>query len=512
MTKIKFIGTTFLIPGMVFMVLIFSISGNLCAQWSISIVDSVYISGSSTSIALDSNNYPHIAYSSFGSTCGSLKYAVWTGSIWETYTVDYADQTGAYCSLVLDCNEYPHISYASRIDCTGDPVLKYVYWNGTYWDKEVVDSEADGWGGTSLALDSNEYPHISYYDINNKNLKYARWTGSAWDIQTVDWGGMGGKVGKFSSLALDGNDYPHISYYDEENTALKYVKWTGSTWDIQTVDDWAWQYGQYTSLALDSNDYPHISYHLDFYSDPIDTIEDGVAYARWTGTDWEIHWLDWDPVYSGIGLGTSIALDNADVPHISYCGLGDLRYAKYLGSYNWDFETVEPGLSGLDPSIALDSSNSVHISYFVRPDISNHPLKYAYRTAPLAPEINVRFRNINFPDETTRYLGTRSSSFIMGRDFTFTIENLGSEQLNLTGSQRVYLSGGHAAHFQITQQPTTPVSPAGSTTFVLRTVRDSLPPGLPVGWEYPVSFDVNIPNDDSDENPYNFTIEFILKK
>jgi hypothetical protein len=128
------------------------------------------------------------------------------------------------------------------------------------------------------------------------------------------------------------------------------------------------------------------------------------------------------------------------------------------------------------------------------------------------PDINVRFGATNFADDSTRNLGIRYSSFIMGREFTFTIDNLGTAPLNLIGSPAVTLGGTHAAHFQVTEQPTTPIGASSSSTFKLRTVRDSLPPGLPIGWEYAVSFSVNIPNDDADENPYNFTIEFTLRK
>jgi hypothetical protein len=100
----------------------------------------------------------------------------------------------------------------------------------------------------------------------------------------------------------------------------------------------------------------------------------------------------------------------------------------------------------------------------------------------------------------------------MGREFTFTIENQGTGSLNLTGSPEVTLSGPQAAHFYISQQPTSPVAPLGSTIFKLRTVRDSLPGFLPIGWSYSVSITVNIPNDDADENPYDFTLSFTLEK
>jgi subtilisin family serine protease len=128
------------------------------------------------------------------------------------------------------------------------------------------------------------------------------------------------------------------------------------------------------------------------------------------------------------------------------------------------------------------------------------------------PEMNVRFRSINLADGSTTNLGTRPSSLIMGRAFTFTIENLGALQLNLTGSPRVTLSGPQAAHFYISQQPISPIAAYGSTTFKLRTVRDSLPGFLPIGWTYPGSITITIPNDDADENPYDFTINFTLEK
>ncbi|MBU2568246.1 MAG: hypothetical protein KJ967_05705 [Elusimicrobia bacterium] len=180
---------------------------------------------------------------------------LWAG--WNVQTVDSAGYVGHYTSIALDTNNYPHISY---LDFTN---LKYAKWTGSSWNVQTVDSGGYGGCATSIALDTNNEPHISYRYETNDDLKYAKWTGTSWSIQTVD---SAGSVGMWTSIALDTNNYPHISYRDSTNYDLKYAKWTGASWSIQTVDK-AGDVGDFTSIALDTNNYPHISHRASTNSD-----------------------------------------------------------------------------------------------------------------------------------------------------------------------------------------------------------------------------------------------------
>jgi hypothetical protein len=87
-----------------------------------------------------------------------------------------------------------------------------------------------------------------------------------------------------------------------------------------------------------------------------------------------IGWPSW-------GTGeTSLKLDRADVPYISYydANNGDLKLAWLKGGV-WISQTVDSaGYVGQHSSLALDHAGCPHISYY---DSTNGDLKYAYQDA-----------------------------------------------------------------------------------------------------------------------------------
>ena len=82
----------------------------------------------------------------------------------------------------------------------------------------------------------------------------------------------------------------------------------------------------------------------------------------------------------------------------------------------------------------------------------------------------------------------------------FTIHNTGTGDLTLPGTPKVVISGANAADFtlNVLKQPSSPVAPSGSTQFQIK----FMPSGTGSR-----SATLTIPNNDLDENPYNFAIQ-----
>jgi len=187
---------------------------------------------------------------------------------------------------------------------------------GWTWQVENVDPGSDVMWGSSIALDSSGYPHISYCALRPYcKLKYA-WKdrSNLWSRETVD---SNGDVGKYSSLKLSPvNDIPVISYWDAMNNKLKYAEKNPDTGWWNTVLDPDTNAGKETSLALGSSGRPHISYTA--------SSGTGLYYASWDDTGWHYTVVDAD------GFDGSLALDKYGVPSFSYWGsnMHSLHFAR----------------------------------------------------------------------------------------------------------------------------------------------------------------------------------------
>ncbi|UCC58555.1 MAG: hypothetical protein JSW14_01145 [Candidatus Bathyarchaeum sp.] len=200
-------------------------------------------------VVLDSSGNPNIAY-----TNGQvLKYANWTGDGWDIQTLDTFDGIPFFLSFALDPNNTPYILYTAESS-------KLAVYDVTSWNIQTVYDLSGIEGFESMALDSEGYPHFIYKELygdpTTRHLEYVSWNGAAWTAQTVDPDVSYNRA----FLALDSHDYPHISYISDYPEQLMYAYWTGTVWNIQTVGNSTADSSSY--LALDTNDYPHISFRF----------------------------------------------------------------------------------------------------------------------------------------------------------------------------------------------------------------------------------------------------------
>ena len=183
-------------------------------------------------------------------------------------------QHGTYTSIALDSNDAVHISYYRIADGLKYATCSNNCTNASNWDIVSINSGSHRIGTTSIAIDSNDGVHISFYDENNDDLDYATCSSgctsaSNWDIVSVD---TTGTVGPYNSIAIDSNDGIHISYKDYTNDDLKYATCSSdctnaSNWDTVSLDTSTTNVGKYTSIAIDSDDVIHISYHHEGWGD-----------------------------------------------------------------------------------------------------------------------------------------------------------------------------------------------------------------------------------------------------
>ena len=281
--------------------------------------------GRYTSIAVGTDGFPVISYYDFHA--GALKVAKCNDAACfganETITTvdDPANNVGLYTSIALGADGFPVISYQ---DSTAG-ALKVVKCNdaacvGANETIRTVDDPANNVGlYTSIALGTDGFPVISYYDDTARALKVAKCNNPSCTLTTITTvDDPANFVGQFTSIAIGADGFPVISYFDQTAGALKVAKCNdaacaGANETITTVDDPATYVGAYTSIAIGADGFPVISYFGEAaYVLKVAKCNDGAC----AGGDETITTVD-DSV-NEVGEFTSIAIGADGFPVISY--------------------------------------------------------------------------------------------------------------------------------------------------------------------------------------------------
>ncbi len=286
----------------------------------------------SCSLVLDSKQNPHISYVDAGSGSGSkVRYMYWDGSAWKKEPILLnSDVISYYSSIVLDANDKPSISfyeYRGPKETDFKIRLRNVTLKDGFWQLRTVDGQEGSGKFNAMAIDPLGHMHISYANVaaGTAGARYAYWDGTTWKVEAVE--GLaennGQMVGYSSSIALDKNGDPHISYVNESNPLLKYAVRKNGRWQIQTVATMVRVgYPDRNSIALDQSGQPYISYY--------DSGRGTLILAHQEGQKWVQEIVD----NNGAGFTSSMQIDNGQI-WISYSDEtnGGLKVARTdLGS------------------------------------------------------------------------------------------------------------------------------------------------------------------------------------
>jgi hypothetical protein len=190
----------------------------------------------------------------------------------------------------------------------------------------AVDTGGDVGKFSSIAIATDGTPIISYYDQTNADLKVTKCGNAACSTgnttTTID---STGDVGQYSSIAIGSDGYAVISYYDATNTDLKVAKCTNATCSTSSISTFssANNIGAGTSIAIGWDGNPIIAYY--------DATNDDLIVTKCGTTSCASGNTTTSTVTTGtVGRNPSIAIGTDGMPSIAYqeTGVGQVMYSK----------------------------------------------------------------------------------------------------------------------------------------------------------------------------------------
>lgn len=276
---------------------------------------------------------------------------------WDVGTADATEGAGLYTSLVLDAESHPLISYVNELDGT----LRIASDRNGTWTSEIVAGPTSYAGNTNVVIGPNRTLEVSYFDAGTGVVMYGAKGATGWTLTRIDAGFYEG----YNRLALNPEGQPAIAY-TAYGGDLRFASWNGTAWSIETVDSQA-TFARYEDLVFDPLDRPHISYYGN----------GTLLHAVRTASGWTREVVD-PTEFSG--WYSRIRIDTSGWPHIAYYASANtsLMYASQ-GLSGWTRSLVDAsGDDGIDLSFVLDPTGRAQIAYYDRLAGS---LRYAIQTA-----------------------------------------------------------------------------------------------------------------------------------
>ena len=222
-------------------------------------------------------------------------------------------------SMAIDKNDYAHIAYMK------DHKIFYANNVTGSWKEEQVTDDGDY---PSLALNRSGNPHIVFVR-GGSHIFYIRKEAGIWrEEKIVDIVGIMTSM-VYSNLALDKSGFAHLAYFNSDGTdeEIYYTNNVTGSWQESKVTDNDFP-DIFPALALDSHSRAHIIYLTSGGG-----IFGQIFYANNTTNLWDISRVTDSPINNHIAyLRRCFILDNKGFGHITFFnnedGDDEIYYAK----------------------------------------------------------------------------------------------------------------------------------------------------------------------------------------
>jgi hypothetical protein len=247
--------------------------------WSSTLLDASNDVGLNSSIVVGRNGKIHISY--FDNTSKDLKYIVKSGGSWSSPIVIDGSTTvvgSSATSIAVDIEDYPHVAYWNSTN----KQLSHAWQTLSGWH---VESIAPGYYlGSSLCVGPDGTLHVAYVSTTGESLYHARRDHSTWIREFVTLDECALSV-RNASIAVDGAGNPSIAF--QKCDGFYVVKRANGSWVselLRTVyTDPGSQatdlVGQYNSLAIDSRGAARVAYSRYASIDATSSNQASLLYA-----------------------------------------------------------------------------------------------------------------------------------------------------------------------------------------------------------------------------------------
>lgn len=307
-------------------------------------------------------NTPYVVYYDFGVNVGyssASKHVIkkFNGISWDLVGQSgFAPGVSSNAVITNDLNGVPYVMFNDGTKQNKISVMKF---NGTAWVYVGLGGiSVGGSNSNSISTDMNGTPYITYSDItNNDKIIVKSFNGSTW--VNVGAAGFSQTAAIFTSIELDNSGTPYVTYKEAYNGKVVVMKYNGTSWVVVGDKSISESGAAYINMDIDKQNNPYIIYK-DF------NVGDKATVKKYNGTSWQQ--VGTSQSIFGVEY-PSIAIDTLGTPYIIYTDNYNAKaYVNKYNGTNWvPAGSLSPIWTSVGPSaytsIAIDLNNTPYIVY-----------------------------------------------------------------------------------------------------------------------------------------------------